>query len=435
MNRLFLRVYLSIALLLLIAALAVFFILGRAFRVGGEQRLESRMSPMMAHARGRLFHAGDDHQKRQKILERLNRERPLPLQLKPIAELSISPEHRERLLAGDTLLVKKGRDHYLMAAYDEHEALVSEPFRPRTPRPIRARNTFLAILLAILLLIGPAIYLLLRPFERRILALADVAKRLGEGDLKSRVHLGGGDALDALGKSFNGMAGRIEQLVDSQKELLRAVSHELRTPLARLFFAVDDARLAETEAEKNRHLQRIEHSLVEMNELVEELLTLVREDREGPSREKQQFAVGAICEEAGELVRDLRKDLTLEIQGREASVYAAPRYFRRAVFNLVQNAVRHARSKVGLSFAWGETGVTVTVDDDGPGIPSRYRNRVFEPFFRMDASRGSDSGGSGLGLAIVRRIMTAHGGEARVEDSPHGGARLVLFFPAEQPTN
>lgn len=431
MNRLFLRVYLIIALLLVAAAFTMIFILGRAFRVGSEQRLENRMSPMIAHTRSRLREVGDDPQMRGEMLGMLNRNRPFPLELKPIRDLALSRQRRDRLLAGETLLIKRGRDHFLMAAFDGQEALVSGPFRPRVPRPIRARNTFLAILLAILLLIGPAIYLLLRPLEKRIFALADVAKRFGEGDLKCRVNLGGGDALDALGESFNGMAGRIEQLVDSQKELLRAVSHELRTPLARMFFAVDDAQLAETGPEKNRHMQRVEHSLVEMNDLVDELLTLVRQDQEGQSREKERFPLKPVCQEVVDLVRDFGRDLALEIKGSEATAYAAPRYFRRAVFNLVQNAVRHARSKISVAFHELEAGLSVVVDDDGSGIPARFRRSVFEPFYRLDPSRGSELGGSGLGLAIVRRIMTAHGGEASAGENPGGGARFTLFFPAE----
>ena len=109
---------------------------------------------------------------------------------------------------------------------------------------------------------------------------------------------------------------------------------------------------------------------------------------------------------------------------------AVPRLLRRAVLNLGTNAVRHARSRVRLSAASRGGRVWVHVDDDGPGVPPEARDRVFEPFFRMDASRTSDTGGAGLGLAIVQRIAQVHGGTVTVGEAPLGGARFTLELPA-----
>jgi signal transduction histidine kinase len=102
----------------------------------------------------------------------------------------------------------------------------------------------------------------------------------------------------------------------------------------------------------------------------------------------------------------------------------------RVLSNLAENAARHARNQVWFALGYQDDRVVLTVDDDGDGIPERDRERVLERFVRLDEGRTRDTGGSGLGLAIVRELVVAHGGEVRIEDSPHGGARVRLLFPA-----
>ena len=299
------------------------------------------------------------------------------------------------------------------------------PFSPQPPSPY----FLLGALLAILVLIGAAVYLLLRPFERRIYALADVARRLGEGKLTTRAPVAGRDAIATLAGTFNDMATRIEQFVERQQELLRAVSHELRTPLARLFFVVDDAQGAKTTAEKDRHLERIEGTLQEINELVEELLTFVRLEGDVAPPAKEPIQTQAVLEEVARQVAELRRDLILQVRCECPEVVGVPRLFRRAVLNLAANAARYARERVEITCTTAGDAVLVWMDDDGPGIPSEARQRIFEPFFRLDESRSASSGGTGLGLAIVQRIMALHGGQVRVEESPLGGARFTLSLP------
>ncbi|MCH1994655.1 ATP-binding protein, partial [Achromobacter xylosoxidans] len=107
-----------------------------------------------------------------------------------------------------------------------------------------------------------------------------------------------------------------------------------------------------------------------------------------------------------------------------------PRNMTRALSNLVQNAVRYARERVEVALLpTCDGGFELIVDDDGPGIPPTDRERVFEPFIRLDESRDRGTGGAGLGLAIVQRVAASHGGSIRVCDSPLGGARFVLRWP------
>ena len=131
------------------------------------------------------------------------------------------------------------------------------------------------------------------------------------------------------------------------------------------------------------------------------------------------------------VVSDLRAELELQIDCASMTVMGVPHLLRRAVLNLVTNAVRHARERVRVTGSAAADGVQLHVDDDGPGIPVGERERIFEPFRRLDDSRSADAGGAGLGLAIVQRIMSVHGGRVLVGDSPLGGARFTLVFPAD----
>jgi signal transduction histidine kinase len=226
------------------------------------------------------------------------------------------------------------------------------------------------------------------------------------------------------------MADRIGALIAQQRDLMRAVSHELRTPLARLFFLVDDAQSATEVEVRNRHLQRIETSLQDLNGLVEELLTFVRLEGNDEGAEREPVAVTPVLREVAAVLTDLRPGLEVAVDESTLQVSAVPRLFRRAVLNLATNAARHARARVAMSARQQHEWVVVVVDDDGPGVPPEARQRVFEPFFRLDESRSADSGGVGLGLAIVQRIVALHQGSIGVEENPAGGARFVLSFPS-----
>jgi signal transduction histidine kinase len=286
-----------------------------------------------------------------------------------------------------------------------------------------------AIIALPLVLVAPAVFLLIRPLERRIRALSDTADRFGQGDLETRAPVDAKDALAGLAGAFNRMAERIGGLVTGQRELLHAVSHELRTPLARAFFILDDAETAPTVAEKNEHLKRAEAALADLNDLVEELLTFVRLEADQVDAMREDIDVDGLLNDVAGMGRDLRADVEIKVEPSGVRVRAVPRYFKRAVLNLVTNAVRHANRAVTLSSVEEARWVEVFVDDDGPGVPPEDRARVFEPFTRVDSSRSAEIGGVGLGLAIVARVVALHGGEAAALDGPNGGARFRLRFP------
>ncbi|MFJ3925722.1 sensor histidine kinase [Streptomyces sp. NPDC090022] len=241
---------------------------------------------------------------------------------------------------------------------------------------------------------------------------------------------GGADEIARLARTVNATLDRLEAADARQRRFTADASHELRNPLAtvrsRLEVALDRpdrasvaAALADTE-----RLQRI----------AADLLLLARLDgRPAPPRAEPVDLALLAAEDAA---RRRAPRVRLRVAA-PAPVPAAgdPAGLERALANLVDNALRHARTEVAVR-AYAQPGRAVlVVTDDGPGIPAADRDRVFERFVRLDADRGRASGGTGLGLAIAREIARAHGGEVTAQAAgaaEGGGARFVLHLPVAQ---
>jgi two-component system sensor histidine kinase RstB len=281
----------------------------------------------------------------------------------------------------------------------------------------------------ILVLIGGVLFLLLSPFERRLRALATVANQIGGGDIDARVSDDRPDAIGQVARSFDAMAAQVGETIHGQRELLRAVSHELRTPIARLLFLIEDVRDAEGESQRDAKLARCDVSLEEMKSLVDELLMFSRMSGADGNSKLETFALAELLERAAQDARELRADIEVRANLDPMELYANEDLVRRAVGNLLSNAVRHCNSVVSLTITRSDDSIFIVVKDDGAGVPATARERIFEPFAQLDESRQRDAGGAGLGLAIVRRIAEAHGGSVRVGEAKAGGARFVLELP------
>jgi signal transduction histidine kinase len=304
-------------------------------------------------------------------------------------------------------------------------------FGPLQVAPPLSGGRGVAILVVVLAALSLGIYWFLRPIRQRLAELGQTAAALGRGDLGARATVGPSDAIGALASTFNRMADEIERLIAAQEELLRMTSHELRTPIQRLHFAIESVRDAHDATARERGLCLIDRDLEELDQLIEELLTYVRlKDHRAPVRTSIELCT--ILEELIEVVSELKGDITLTFRGpAEGSflVDVEARLLRRAVSNLLVNALRHARSRVDVTVGREGRMIRICVDDDGPGIPIADRERIFEPFQRLDDERTKSSRGFGLGLAIVRRIAEIHGGSVAVLTSEWGGARLRLSIP------
>lgn len=321
----------------------------------------------------------------------------------------------------------RGLQHWWVLPFEDGEmALLAGPVDRSTPPPGYLPIGVLVVVITLPLL---ATTLAIR-FDREVALVEEATDALATGELGARVIPQGGPTQE-LSQRFNAMAERIERLIRSRDELVQAVSHELGSPLSRLRFRLELLREAESQDGHDR-FDAMARELDALDALVAELLSFVQAD-DRPI-ERHAFDPRQSLEDLAELARlDLpdHRALTIHVAiPSGARVYADQRLFLRAVENLLRNAVQHARTRVEVVVDMTPDAVAVTVDDDGPGIPEAMRDRVTEPFSRLQADRGRDTGGVGLGLAIVHRIVERHGGQVEVTSAPAGGARFVTTWPA-----
>jgi signal transduction histidine kinase len=236
-----------------------------------------------------------------------------------------------------------------------------------------------------------------------------------------------------LATTMNAMLARLEESAGRQRRFVSDASHELRTPLARIRSTIE-VELAQTDDQRSKSslestCRSALDEVVAMQDLVDDLLIVARNDTGGVRRESKLVDLDVIVDEEVRQVRpasNIRIDMT---RVSAATVTGDASQLGRVVRNVLTNAVRHAASRVELTLAERED-VELLIDDDGPGIPVDDRQRVFERFVRLDEARTQADGGAGLGLAIAHDVVVAHGGTIAVMDSPIGGARVVVTLSA-----
>lgn len=297
-------------------------------------------------------------------------------------------------------------------------------------------------LLATFAVTGLIAWLLARSLSAPLTTLRRATQRFAAGDLGTRVRdkIRGRDEIGALAADFDRMAERIEALVEGRQRLLRDISHELRSPLARLAIALELAR-QKAGAAAAPALERMEREAERLNELIGELLSLSRIEA-APPLDPQAVRLD-------ELLSDIAADADFEARNRQCRVELAPapplslqgqgELLRRAVENVVRNAIRHTRpgSTVSLSLEPTATAsgpqAVIRVRDQGPGVPEAMLEQLFLPFFRIEEARDRQSGGSGLGLAITQRAVQLHGGTVQARNHPQGGLVVELTLPLYPP--
>ena len=272
------------------------------------------------------------------------------------------------------------------------------------------------------------------PFWQKLRRISNSAIAFGDGNLEARAVIPKRSSLAPLADSFNSMADRIQQLINTQRELTNAVSHELRTPIARVRFGLEMLNDSRKGAERKHYLAEISQDIDELDNLITESLTYARFDSGNPQIDLQSCILDEWLKQIVEKVGKTHPNITfgfnnlLSPQKKEGLMER--RYMTRAVTNLIHNGMNHAHAKIEVTLAEEKDCVFIHIDDDGGGIAEEDRQRIFEPFTRLDNSRNRATGGYGLGLAIVQRITHWHAGRVMVADSPLSGARFTLTWPA-----
>jgi two-component system, OmpR family, osmolarity sensor histidine kinase EnvZ len=259
--------------------------------------------------------------------------------------------------------------------------------------------------------------LFLRNQIRPIVRLADAAEAFGKGREVSNFRPRGAREVRRAAAAFLEMKVRIERAIEQRTTMLAGVSHDLRTILTR--FKLELALLGDSP-----EVEAIKKDVDEMAGMLEAYLAFARGDM------GEQPAPTDMAALLDELKIDTERNghrATAAFHG-QPEVTIRPAAFKRCLANLVSNAARFARN-VAITGHRDHRWLTVTVDDDGPGIPSSLRDDVFKPFLRLDDARNQDEGGTGLGLAIARDIARSHGGDITLGDSPLGGLRASVRVP------
>jgi two-component system osmolarity sensor histidine kinase EnvZ len=257
----------------------------------------------------------------------------------------------------------------------------------------------------------------LRNQIKPILKLADAAESFGKGRDVPNFRPRGAREVRRAAQAFIEMKMRVERTLEQRTTMLAGVSHDLRTVLTRFkleLALIDDSPEAGA----------MKKDVDEMARMLEAYLAFARGD----------LGEGAAPTDMAAFLEELKDDA--ERHGHQASVVfhgppvvtVRPAAFKRCLGNLVSNAARFAPS-IAITGHRDHRYLTITVDDDGPGIPAAQREDVFKPFLRLDDARNQDEGGTGLGLAIARDIARSHGGDIALGDSPLGGLRATVRVP------
>jgi two-component system, OmpR family, osmolarity sensor histidine kinase EnvZ len=259
----------------------------------------------------------------------------------------------------------------------------------------------------------------LRNQIRPILLLAEAARNFGMGRSLGDFHPRGAAEVREASQAFLNMKDRIERHVEQRTGMLAGVSHDLRTVLTR--FKLELAFLKD-----GPQVRALKEDVDEMQRMLEAYIAFVRGD--GGEKSSTQD-IGEMLRTVSALASKSKKAIAVAAPpGLMASV--KPNAFRRLLTNLIANAARYA-DDVKVDAREEGNHLTITVDDDGPGIPESLRTEVFKPFVRLDHARNQDETGTGLGLAIALDIARAHGGDVTLSDSPLGGLRAVVEIPVQ----
>ena len=351
----------------------------------------------------------------------------------------IPPEYFTPVFAGDTrvgslAIAAERRGRFFPVPVDSGAAPAEElePALSQFADAVRRSLTLVG------LAAGAAGVVLVMLFSRRVLRsignLTAAARRLGSGDLSSRVPVRGNDEVAELGRAFNTMADALEDSERQRRNMVADVAHELRTPLANIqghIEAMQDGLLQpDTE-----NLDTVHQQTLHLNRLVDDLRLLAETESRELRLTLEPVDIREVMTRVAESFRARADAAGVDLRVNAPEDLPEMRLDRlrieQALANLMDNAIAHtpAGGSVALSGERTNDGVRVAVADTGPGIPADALPRVFDRLYRVDSARGRETGGSGLGLTIARQLVEAHGGTIWAESAEGEGSRFGFDLP------
>lgn len=271
------------------------------------------------------------------------------------------------------------------------------------------------MLLTILILSGLAVYYLTRPLA----VFAGAAQRLGKDVRAPPLPEGGPAEIRQASEAFNEMQARIRRFVEDRTQMIAAIAHDLGTPIARM-------RLRAEYVEDHEQYEKMLADLDDMEKMISSTLAFAREDvdSEPSMRVDLRTLLQRICDDA----TDMGQDVALEVEGAAVPFTCHPTALRRALGNLIDNAVKYGH-RGDVTCTKQADLIRITIRDDGPGIADDRHEDMFKPFHRLEQSRSRDTGGTGLGMTVARSIIRAHGGDIHLHNRRQGGLRVEVTLP------
>ncbi|UOQ44246.1 cell wall metabolism sensor histidine kinase WalK [Halobacillus salinarum] len=262
-----------------------------------------------------------------------------------------------------------------------------------------------------------------------------ISERMANGDFSKRIDTTSSDEVGALAKSFNRLAGSLEDVENQRKEFLQNVSHELRTPLSymRGYTEAILEGVVDSEEERQRYLQIIHQETARLSRLVHDLLDLAQLEGDSYPMKKEPIAFAQLVADVVERfklrIEEKNIDLNLHLN-EEAIIEGDSDRLEQVVSNLLDNAIRYSEenAKINISVDLSGDEVTLSLQDTGKGIPQKDLENIMDRFYRVNKSRTRIEGGVGLGLAIVKQIILKHEGDIRIHSTPGEGTVIVLTF-------
>jgi two-component system sensor histidine kinase RstB len=422
MKKLFIQFYLLLFVCFLVMTMLVGLVYKFTAERAGRQSLDDLMKSSLYLMRSELREIPPRDW--NKTINDLDLNLSFKLNIEPMSKFKLDEMTARHLREGEivalddeyTFIQRIPRSHYVLAV---------------GPIPYlfflhQMRLLDIALMIFIAISLAFPVFIWMRPHWQDMLKLETAAQRLGKGHLDERIHFDSASSFERLGVAFNQMADDINALIASKKLLIDGIAHELRTPLVRVRY-----RLEMSDNLTDEESQALNRDIGQLEGLIDELLTYARLDRPQTDLHLSQVDLPDWLRSHIADVRLIHPHRHIELECPAAGIFGQIdlRLMERVIDNLINNALRYSRQKLRVSLWLDAQSAVLQVEDDGPGIPEQERERVFQPFVRLDPSRDRATGGCGLGLAIVHSVAVAMGGAVSVDSGALGGARFRFSWP------